>query len=94
MGDFVIGNVHQQPLSERVDLFNCGEPFLYRHLVDALRHIRQTLPTTTIAIATDGMQVHEPVESAIVRERLLDWYLTRYLKPFTALPGEPRQDGW
>jgi endonuclease IV len=21
-------------------------------------------------------------------------YLTPYLKPFTALPGEPRQDGW
>jgi MoaA/NifB/PqqE/SkfB family radical SAM enzyme len=174
------------PLIERVDLFNYGEPFLYRHLVEALRHIRQTLPTTAIAISTDGMQVREPVESAIVRERLLDWvifsidgcdaesysryrirgkfdvafanlvrfnrnaigtpirvlwqyvvfrwndrdeqfrraiamaeehgihicfdfahtwgrsrrspddlrYLAPYLKPFTALPGEPRQDGW
>lgn len=171
---------------ERVDLFNYGEPFLYRHLVDALRHIRQTLPTATIAISTDGMQVREHVESSIVRERLLDWvifsvdgadaesyhryrirgsfdvafanlvrfhrsamgtgirviwqyvvfrwndrddqfrhaialaeehgiqicfdfahtwgrsrrspddlrYLAPYLKPFTALPGEPRQDGW
>jgi pyruvate-formate lyase-activating enzyme len=173
------------PGVERVDLFNYGEPFLYRHLVDALRHIRQTLPTTTIAISTDGMQVREQIESTIVRERLLDWvifsidgcdaesyrryrirgsfevafanlvrfhrnamgtgirviwqyvvfrwndrddqfrraialaeegirisfdfahtwgrshrnpddlrYLIPYLKPFTALPGEPRQDGW
>jgi MoaA/NifB/PqqE/SkfB family radical SAM enzyme len=174
------------PGIERVDLFNYGEPFLYRHLVEALRHVRQTLPTTTIAISTDGMQVREEVESSIVRERLLDWlifsidgcdaesyrryrirgdfdvafanlvrfhraatgsgirviwqyvvfrwndrdeqfrraiamaeelgiqiyfdfahtwgrsrrrpddlrYLTPYLKPFTALPGEPRQDGW
>jgi hypothetical protein len=174
------------PGVERVDLFNYGEPFLYRPLVDALRHIRQTLPATTIAISTDGMQVREPVESTIVRERLLDWvifsidgcdresyrryrirgdfdvafanlvrfhrnamgtgirviwqyvvfrwndrddqfrraialaeergiricfdfahtwgrshrrpddlrYLTPYLKPFTALPGEPRQEGW
>jgi pyruvate-formate lyase-activating enzyme len=61
------------PAIERVDLFNYGEPFFYRHLVDALRHIRQTLPTTTIAISTDGMQVRESVEVAIVRERLLDW---------------------
>ncbi len=174
------------PGIERVDLFNYGEPFLYRHLVAALRHVRQTLPTTTIAISTDGMQVREEVESSIVQERLLDWlifsidgcdaesyrryrirgdfevafanlvrfhraatgsgirviwqyvvfrwndrddqfrraiamaeergiqiyfdfahtwgrsrrrpddlrYLTPYLKPFTALPGEPRQDGW
>jgi pyruvate-formate lyase-activating enzyme len=174
------------PAVERVDLFNYGEPFLYRHLVDALRHVRQTLPATTIAISTDGMQVRESVESAIVREGLLDWvifsidgcdqesyrryrirgdfdvafanlvrfhrnaigsgirviwqyvvfrwndrddqfrraiamaeelgiricfdfahtwgrsrrspdemrYLTPYLKPFTALPGESRQDGW
>ena len=174
------------PGVERVDLFNYGEPFLYRHLIDALRHVRQTLPTTTIAISTDGMQVREQVESTIVRERLLDWvifsidgcdadsyrryrirgsfevafanlvrfhrkamgtgirviwqyvvfrwndrddqfrraialaeelgiqicfdfahtwgrsrrspddlrYLTPYLKPFTALPGELRQDGW
>ena len=174
------------PHVERVDLFNYGEPFLYRHLVDALRHVRRTLPASTIAISTDGMQLHESVESNIIRERLLDWvifsidgcdeesyrryrirgrfdvafanlvrfhrkaagtgirviwqyvvfrwndgddqfrraialsqdlgiqihfdfahtwgrsrrraddlrYLTPYLKPFTALPGEPRQDGW
>jgi len=174
------------PAIERVDLFNYGEPFLYRHLVDALRHIRYTLPTATIAISTDGMQVRQSVEETIVEERLLDWlifsidgsdattygryriggdfdvafsnlvrfhrraigtgihviwqyvvfrwndrdehfkraigmadelgipicfdfahtwgrsrrrpgelrYLTPYLKPFTALPGEARQDGW
>jgi len=171
---------------ERVDLFNYGEPFLYRHLLDALRHIRQTMPATDIAISTDGMQVRETIEQAIIDERLLDWitfsvdgcdqesyrryrirgdfdvafgnlvrfhrraagtgirvtwqyvvfrwndsddqfkraidlaerhgiqihfdfahtwgrsrrrpetlrYLAPYLKPFTALPGEPRQDGW
>jgi len=152
----------------------------------AKRHVRHTLPTATTAISTDGMQVREPVESALIRERLLDWivfsidgcdaesyrryrirgnfdvafanlvrfhrnsigtgirviwqyvvfrwndrddqlrraislaeeagipihfdfahtwcrsrrrpedlrYLTPYLKLFTALPGEPRQDGW
>ena len=174
------------PGVERVDFFNYGEPFLYRHLVDALRHIRGTLPAATIAISTDGMQVQERIESTIIQEKLLDWvifsvdgcdaesyrryrirgdfdvafanlarfhrnaagtgiqviwqyvvfrwndrdeqfrraiamaeergiricfdfahtwgrsrrspddlrYLTPYLKPFTALPGEPRQDGW
>jgi len=60
---------------ERVDLFNYGEPFLYRHLVDALRHIRRTRPAPTIEISTDGMQVRETVEAAIVSERLLDWIL-------------------
>lgn len=63
------------PGVERVDLFNYGEPFLYRPLVDALRHVRRTLPTTTIAISTDGMQVREAVESTIIRERLLDWLI-------------------
>jgi pyruvate-formate lyase-activating enzyme len=174
------------PSVQRVDLFNYGEPFLYRHLLDALRHVRTVLPQTGIAISTDGMQVHESVEHAIVDERLLDWivfsidgcdadtyrryriggqfdvafanllrfhrrargtgirviwqyvvfrwndaddhfkraialaeehdiplwfdfahtwgrsrrnpgelrYLAPYLRPFTALPGEPRQDGW
>jgi pyruvate-formate lyase-activating enzyme len=60
---------------ERVDLFNYGEPFLYRDLLEALRHIRRVLPTTTIAISTDGMQVREHVEAAIVDERLLDWLI-------------------
>jgi pyruvate-formate lyase-activating enzyme len=63
------------PNIERVDFFNYGEPFLYRHLLDALRHIRQTLPAATVAISTDGMQVREPVESAIIHERLLDWVI-------------------
>jgi MoaA/NifB/PqqE/SkfB family radical SAM enzyme len=63
------------PAVERVDLFNYGEPFLYRHLVDALRHVRQTMPTATIAISTDGMQVREPVEASIVEEGLLDWII-------------------
>jgi len=174
------------PAIERVDLFNYGEPFLYRHLVEALRHVRHTLPRTEVLISTDGMQVRESVEATIIRERLVDclvfsvdgcdaesyrryrirgefdvafgnlvrfhrnaagsgirviwqyvvfrwndrddqfkraiamaerfgiticfdfahtWgrsrrrpdelrYLTPYLKPFTALPGEPRQGGW
>jgi len=60
---------------ERIDLFNYGEPFLYRHLLDVLRHIRQTTPTAGVAISTDGMQVQESVEQAIVRERLLDWVI-------------------
>jgi pyruvate-formate lyase-activating enzyme len=63
------------PGVERVDFFNYGEPFLYRHLVEALRHIRRTLPTVTIAISTDGMQVQERVESAIIQDKLLDWVI-------------------
>ncbi len=58
---------------ERVDLFNYGEPFLYRHLIDALRHIRRMLPHATIAISTDGMQVRPEIEAVIVAERLVDW---------------------
>lgn len=58
---------------ERIDMFNYGEPFLYRHLTDALRHIRRRLPASQIAISTDGMQVREAVEQVIVDERLLDW---------------------
>jgi MoaA/NifB/PqqE/SkfB family radical SAM enzyme len=174
------------PGLRRVDFFNYGEPFLYKHLLDALRHIRQVHPDTGIAISTDGQQVREDIERAIVSEKLLDWitfsvdgcdedsyrryrirgtferafanlvrfhrraldsgirvtwqyvvfrwndsdeqfrraiamaeaegipihfdfahtwgrsrrrpdtirYLTPFLKPFTALPGEPRHDGW
>ena len=63
------------PSVERIDLFNYGEPFLYRHLVEALRHIRLTLPATTVAISTDGMQVREAVEAAIVQEQLVDWLI-------------------
>jgi len=58
---------------ERIDLFNYGEPFLYRYLLDVLRHARHVAPATGLAISTDGMQVREPVEETIVRERLLDW---------------------
>jgi pyruvate-formate lyase-activating enzyme len=58
---------------ERVDFFNYGEPFLYAHLTDALRHIRATLPSTTVALSTDGMHVREPIEDALIGERLADW---------------------
>jgi MoaA/NifB/PqqE/SkfB family radical SAM enzyme len=61
------------PSLERIDFFNYGEPFIYRHLVDALRHIRAVLPNTKVAISTDGMQVRGAVEDVIIRERLLDW---------------------
>jgi MoaA/NifB/PqqE/SkfB family radical SAM enzyme len=63
------------PDVERVDLFNYGEPFLYPHLVDALRHVRRALPNSSIAISSDGMQIKEHVEAAIVEERLLDWMI-------------------
>lgn len=63
------------PDIERLDFFSYGEPFLYRHLVEALRHIRQAMPRTAIAISTDGMQVRKAVEAAIVDERLLDWII-------------------
>jgi len=63
------------PGIERLDFFNYGEPFLYRHLVEALRHARLAMPRTPIAISTDGMQVRESVEDAIVGERLLDWLI-------------------
>jgi hypothetical protein len=132
------------PRIERVDLFNYGEPFLYRHLIEALRHLRRVMPATEVTVSTDGMQVRPGIEEAIVAERLLDWvifsvdgadadsyrryrvrgdfdardagipiwfdfahtwgrsrrrpeqlrYLTPYLRPFTALPGEQRQGGW
>ena len=60
---------------ERVDFYNYGEPFLYRHLVAALRHARRVLPLATLAISTDGMQVRPPVEDRIVQEGLLDWLI-------------------
>lgn len=63
------------PDIERIDMFNYGEPFLYRPLVDALRHVRRVLPRTAIAISTDGLQVREPIEAAIIGERLLDWVI-------------------
>jgi len=60
---------------ERVDFYNYGEPFLYRHLVAGLRHARRVLPRATLAISTDGLQVRPPVEDEIVDERLLDWLI-------------------
>jgi pyruvate-formate lyase-activating enzyme len=63
------------PEIERVDFYNYGEPFLYRHLVPALRHARRVMPATTLAISTDGLQVRPPVEDEIVGERLLDWLI-------------------
>jgi MoaA/NifB/PqqE/SkfB family radical SAM enzyme len=59
----------------RVDFFNYGEPFLYRHIVEALRYIRKVLPQTAIAISTNGLQVREEIEDQIINEYLLDWIL-------------------
>ncbi len=58
---------------DRIDLFNYGEPFLYRPLLDALRHIRRANPPCEVVVSTDGMQVRADIEAAIVSERLLDW---------------------
>jgi len=58
---------------ERVDLFNYGEPFLYPHLVAALRHIRRSCPKATVNLSTNGIPIAEQTEDAIVAERLLDW---------------------
>lgn len=63
------------PEVERVDLFNYGEPFLYGRIIEALRHVRRSLPASAIAISTDGMQIREPVAKAIVDEKLLDWWI-------------------
>lgn len=59
----------------RVDFFNYGEPFLYRHIVEALRHIREVLPKTAIAISTNGLQVREEIEDRLINEQLVDWML-------------------
>lgn len=61
------------PNVERVDFFNYGEPFLYKHLLQALRHIREVMPKAVVVISTDGMQVRREIEEAIVEEGLLDW---------------------
>jgi MoaA/NifB/PqqE/SkfB family radical SAM enzyme len=58
---------------DRIDLFNYGEPFLYRHLLEALRHIRAQTPHTGIAISTDGLQIKPSIAATIIDERLLDW---------------------
>jgi pyruvate-formate lyase-activating enzyme len=61
------------PAVERLDLFSYGEPFLYEPLVEALRHVRSALPAATVAISTNGVLLPEPVEDAIIQERLVDW---------------------
>jgi MoaA/NifB/PqqE/SkfB family radical SAM enzyme len=61
------------PEVERVDFYNYGEPFLYKHLLQALRHIRDVMPKAVVVISTDGMQVRQQIEEAIVGEGLLDW---------------------
>jgi MoaA/NifB/PqqE/SkfB family radical SAM enzyme len=77
LGLDVISRVLEEagPDVERVDFYNYGEPFLYRHLVEALRHARRVMPSTTLAISTDGLQVRPAVEDAILGERLLDWLI-------------------
>jgi pyruvate-formate lyase-activating enzyme len=60
---------------ERIDLFNYGEPFLYPHLVDALRHIRRRCPGVTVNLSTNGIPIAEETEEAIVSELLADWIL-------------------
>ena len=63
------------PSLERIDFFQYGEPFLYRHLLDALRFIRAEQPSVTIAVSTDGMQVKAGQTEAIVSEGLVDWLI-------------------
>lgn len=57
---------------QRVDMFSYGEPFLYKHLVEALRHIRLRLPRAPIAMSTNGAPVLEDVEDRIIQEELAD----------------------
>lgn len=61
------------PGVERIDFFNYGEPFLYRHLLDALRHIRRNLPGAQVIVSTSGRHVREDVRDAITDEGLVDW---------------------
>jgi MoaA/NifB/PqqE/SkfB family radical SAM enzyme len=60
---------------ERIDLFNYCEPFLYPHLIDALRHIRRRCGRACVALSTNGIPIAEETEDAIVTERLADWIL-------------------
>jgi len=60
---------------ERIDLFNYGEPFLYPHLVDALRHVRRRCPEATVNLSTNGIPITEETEEPIIAEGLADWIL-------------------
>jgi pyruvate-formate lyase-activating enzyme len=62
-------------LVERVDMFSYGEPLLYRDLVDALRHIRASLPRAEVAISTSGTQARAPLVETLVEESLVDWLI-------------------
>jgi pyruvate-formate lyase-activating enzyme len=61
------------PHIERIDFYNYGEPFLYRQLVAVLSHARAVLPSATLVISTDGLQIREAVEDPIIEQELLDW---------------------
>lgn len=69
----VIDDLHEG--LERIDFFNYGEPFLYPHLLDALRHARRRCPQATMAISTNGLPITEDTEEAIISEGLVDWIL-------------------
>ncbi len=69
----VIDDLHEG--LERIDLFNYGEPFLYPHLADALRHVRRRCPGATVSLSTNGIPILEETEEAIIAERLADWIL-------------------
>jgi pyruvate-formate lyase-activating enzyme len=69
----VIDDLHEG--LERIDFFNYGEPFLYAHLVEALRHARRRCPQATIALSTNGIPITEATEEAIISEGLVDWIL-------------------
>jgi pyruvate-formate lyase-activating enzyme len=58
---------------ERIDFFNYCEPFVYPHLVDALRMVRRLAPGVVVNISTNGIPIKPDVEAAIIREGLVDW---------------------
>jgi len=60
---------------ERVDFFNYGEPFLYRQLVDALRHLKRRRAGIIVNVSTNGIPIAEETEDAIIDEQLVDWVL-------------------
>jgi molybdenum cofactor biosynthesis enzyme MoaA len=60
------------PGVESVHFFGYGEPFLYPHLLLALRHVRALLPEANVVLSTNGTCVSPSVEDALVSERLVD----------------------